>query len=286
MKAIIEAHSGEVKTRIDGHERELRTAEQLVQEMRDELARGRAADALLAQQIATGSAGSEEVRAALEELNKLRERLTSDVKTELTAYIEVVDVKSKAFYEETQEHTKYLYGQLEEHGAQMARTESRVAEGEAGLRSVHAAVQQALGGGAAIGSAAGPFGAGAGLRPQAPTWAPPGMQEDPLQQNDAWLNAGSGQRQQGGGVPRTGAYSIFTPQRGPGAGVTSGRDVSTFTNLFDKKEAKELPRYDGKSGGSHWRKRVANYLVSRCPEIRSLLKWAEQEREPVSRASL
>ena len=62
--------------------------------------------------------------------------------------------------------------------------------------------------------------------------------------------------------------------------------MTTFTNLFDKKEAKELPRYDGKVGGALWRKKVTNYLVSTCPEIRSLLKWAEQEREPITGGSL
>ena len=45
MKATIEQHSGKVHAALTGHEQELRAAEQLIDEIRVELARGRAADA-------------------------------------------------------------------------------------------------------------------------------------------------------------------------------------------------------------------------------------------------
>ena len=51
---------------------------------------------------------------------------------------------------------------------------------------------------------------------------------------------------------------------------------------FDVKDAKELPKYNGRDKLVVWRKRVGNYLYSRCPDMRVLLKWVDQQTEPIS----
>ncbi len=204
----------------------------------------------------------------------------------------MVESKGQAFYEESQSHHRYLYGLADTHMARLLEVEARVVAGEAGARQVQASVQEVLASRQAAAvpgvaapapaSAAGPFCAGAGLQ------QPPGM---PTQ--DPWQQALDGNaRSRNAAAPSAGgaqpaAFSIHTPPRqGRGVTPTAAREVNFFTNLFDKKEAKELPRYDGKAGGALWRKKVSNYLVSKCPEIRPLLKLAEQEREPITGRSL
>ena len=47
-----------------------------------------------------------------------------------------------------------------------------------------------------------------------------------------------------------------------------------------------MPRFNGKTGQALWRKKVTIYLHSKHPDMTRLLRWAEQEREPVILASL
>ena len=58
-------------------------------------------------------------------------------------------------------------------------------------------------------------------------------------------------------------------------------------NPFDTKDAKEnLPRYDGRTKREYWRKMVSYYLYSKCVDMGPLLKWAEQQTEPLTAASI
>ena len=114
---------------------------------------------------------------------------------------------------------------------------------------------------------------------------------DPLP--DAWANSntfrtprkprgvpqgpgGGGGGDGGGGDdgPGHGAqqYDIGTPHQG---GARGPKRVD-FGRLFEAKEAKILPQYNGKDKGTFWRKKVSFYLASRCPEITAILQWAER----------
>ena len=44
----------------------------------------------------------------------------------------------------------------------------------------------------------------------------------------------------------------------------------------------ELPRYDGKEGRELWRKKVTYYLHSRNPDMASLLRWAELQKDTIT----
>ena len=56
---------------------------------------------------------------------------------------------------------------------------------------------------------------------------------------------------------------------------------------FETKAAtQELPRFDGKTGRELWKKKVTFYLHSKNPDMTGLLRWAEQEREPVTAKTL
>ena len=57
--------------------------------------------------------------------------------------------------------------------------------------------------------------------------------------------------------------------------------------LFDTKDAKDnLPRYDGKVEREYWRKMVSYYLYSKSVDMGPLLKWAEQQTEPITNARM
>ncbi len=45
-----------------------------------------------------------------------------------------------------------------------------------------------------------------------------------------------------------------------------------YGKLFEVKDAKALPIFNGKEKGSYWHKKVTFYLASKCPEITELLK--------------
>ena len=56
--------------------------------------------------------------------------------------------------------------------------------------------------------------------------------------------------------------------------------------MFDTKDAKELPQYNGVSKGEYWRRKISNYLIARCPDIAEPLEWAERGRETITREKL
>ena len=100
----------------------------------------------------------------------------------------------------------------------------------------------------------------------------------------------------GGGPPGTGGGggSGGGGDSGPGAeffGIHSedgGKETASKVltkhskNPFDTKDAKDnLPRYDGRTKREYWRKMVGYYLYSRCVDMGPLLKWVEQQTEPI-----
>jgi len=54
-----------------------------------------------------------------------------------------------------------------------------------------------------------------------------------------------------------------------------GRDLTRYSTIFNSKFKDEVPKFDGKRDGEGWRKRVINYLISRCPDIKDAIDWAE-----------
>ena len=87
----------------------------------------------------------------------------------------------------------------------------------------------------------------------------------------------------GGGRGSGGGGDWFDLSPHGGRGIQSGRQISPYTKLFDTKAAKdELPRHDGGPNGSLWRKKVTYYLVSKCADMRNLLRWAELEKVPIT----
>ena len=141
-----------------------------------------------------------------------------------------------------------------------------------------------------------------------------------LQANAAWLGEGSTSQQPGngrqpliqpqgdggggGGRPGGGGGGGGGPGQGP-QGYDIGSEqpddyygshdhrgnpkpVTKWTKSpFESKAAKdELPRYNGREKQAMWRKKVTNYLHGRCCDMRTLLAYAEQCREPVTEQSL
>ena len=67
------------------------------------------------------------------------------------------------------------------------------------------------------------------------------------------------------------------------ARTTMKKLTETSKNPFDTKDAKDnLPRYDGKVKREYWRKMVSYYLYSKNVDMGPLLKWAEQQKEPIT----
>ena len=114
------------------------------------------------------------------------------------------------------------------------------------------------------------------------------------------LGGGSG----GGGPPR-GPPGGGDPSRGhPGGGFGPGSSAAhdifsddgqhqhrkllkSSKSPFDSKAAKdELPRYDGKVKPELWRKKITYYLHSKNANMQNLLRWAELQTEPITRAML
>ena len=78
---------------------------------------------------------------------------------------------------------------------------------------------------------------------------------------------------------------------GPGPGVAAprpggGSDVTLYSKLFECKFKDEIPRYDGKKDGVNWRKRVRNFLTSRCPDMAEALNRAERPTGTIHHGSL
>ena len=45
-----------------------------------------------------------------------------------------------------------------------------------------------------------------------------------------------------------------------------------YGKLFEVKDAKSLPDYNGKANAGLWRKKVSYYLISKYPEMEKLLE--------------
>ena len=86
----------------------------------------------------------------------------------------------------------------------------------------------------------------------------------------------------GGGPGGPDHFDIGTPMRGAGRRL---RQIE-YGKLFEVKDAKILPSFNGKEKGSYWHKKITFYLASRCPEITAILKWVEKQEDPVTDKSL
>ena len=51
--------------------------------------------------------------------------------------------------------------------------------------------------------------------------------------------------------------------------------------LFEAKDAKSLPEYNGEEKGGIWRRKVSYYLISKYPDMEFLLEWVEKQQEIV-----
>jgi len=93
---------------------------------------------------------------------------------------------------------------------------------------------------------------------------------------------GGGDPGGGGGPDRFGISSEDGTGHTPPKKLTKGSK-----NPFDTKDAKDnLPRYDGKVKREFWRKMVGYYLYSKSVDMGPLLKWAEQQVEPITGVSI
>ena len=54
-----------------------------------------------------------------------------------------------------------------------------------------------------------------------------------------------------------------------------------YGELFEVKDAKSLPDYNGKANAGLWRKKVSYYLISKYPEMEKLLEWVGSTKEVV-----
>ena len=103
-------------------------------------------------------------------------------------------------------------------------------------------------------------------------------------------HSGGGGGAGGGGSPPRGPnndgpelfdFSSFS-QDGPPR--TNHKQLTKFCKSpFETKAAnQELQRFNGKTGREVWRKKVGMYLHSKNPDMMGLLRWAEQQKDPVS----
>ena len=76
------------------------------------------------------------------------------------------------------------------------------------------------------------------------------------------------------------------PQRDRDGAPDENGKIWYHSKLFDAKHAKELPRYKGDGRGAMWRKKVSNYLITRCPEIRAALSRVERQTAELSLAGV
>ena len=62
--------------------------------------------------------------------------------------------------------------------------------------------------------------------------------------------------------------------------------LSRWRSPFDRKEAKEITGYDGKEGCEVWHRKTTYYLMSKVPDIKCILDWAEQQKDPIRNDAL
>ena len=164
----------------------------------------------------------------------------------------------------------------------------------------------------AAGTAAPPSGntAGPNTSGAAPSSGPPGMPEY-HQRPDPWREfrssrasgkRGGGGDGDGGGDDDDGNGSQVSERRSdhaeggrnrprnfvigsPGShqGESSSKPLLMDSRSpFDSKDKSDLPRFNGRDKNVLWRKKVTLFLVTKCPDIKPFLKWAEQEREEIT----
>ncbi len=147
---------------------------------------------------------------------------------------------------------------------------------------------------------------------QAPLRQPPGheahreeakhfsMSDDVFQkpQQDPWGRARAGTSEAADesrpavGVPPDAARASFAGSARPTSGTapegnTSGPDrISRWRSPFDRKEAKDLAGYNGKDKCDVWRRRTSYYLMSKVPDIKPLLEWAERQPDTINNEDL
>jgi hypothetical protein len=73
------------------------------------------------------------------------------------------------------------------------------------------------------------------------------------------------------------------------AGDVRGRKLAhqyEYGRLFEAKEAKFLPEFDGKTKAGLWRRKVSSYLITKYPDIAELLEWVEKRQTTIDSKSL
>ncbi len=79
-------------------------------------------------------------------------------------------------------------------------------------------------------------------------------------------------------------FHIGTPKRDE-HGQKKIRSME-YGKLFEVKDAKSLPSFNGRDKGAYWRKKTTFYLASKCPDIVPVLKWVEKQDDPITEESL
>ena len=64
-------------------------------------------------------------------------------------------------------------------------------------------------------------------------------------------------------------FNIHTPEFGKGRKMAHQYE---YGRLFEAKDAKFLPEFDGKTKAGLWRRKVSSYLITKYPEMANLLK--------------
>jgi hypothetical protein len=59
-----------------------------------------------------------------------------------------------------------------------------------------------------------------------------------------------------------------------------------YGRLFEAKEAKFLPEFDGETKAGLWRRKVSSYLITKYPDIAELLEWVEKKQTTLDSKSL
>ena len=92
--------------------------------------------------------------------------------------------------------------------------------------------------------------------------------------------SGGGGGDSDGGGDGDGGFFIGTPPHGASRGFKKAH-MYEHGKLFEVKDAKSLPDYNGKANAGLWRKKVSYYLISKYHEMEKLLEWVERKKEVV-----
>ena len=115
-------------------------------------------------------------------------------------------------------------------------------------------------------------------------------EEDEFVTKDPWKSfrrdgdggGGGGDDDDGDGDEGANGFFIGTPEgrsRG-GRGPKKAHEYE-FGKLFEVKDAKSLPDYNGNDKGGLWRKKISYYIISKYPDMEKLLEWAGGKTEAV-----